>query len=323
MATIAQSTPIQMNNNKRSSTSQARLDAFKKRKEMGQKWVSADVPQLSPQLATPSPKTDHTFQDVDLLKDIPTDVTMYKYRNSYRPKVYRSDDPRKKNLSFGLSPMVVQWSKLSSEGNLGEIIKRKDGTEVEITPDKARWYVKLHTGCPPELEKLFPTLVQEQEADFERLHKLFKEHMEVAFHSQDDASWNALKEGMEEDEFVKSGAHFFKTARDEDDDEFEVIQMARRLTDFQGNPNTPVFWKLCQNGGFEVIEPRFIPSGSLIQCSGTLRSYKIDSDKKCGVTLDFGRDIIVHWMPPKKDKTKKEEVDAPKPHAYPVLDFDY
>ena len=107
------------------------------------------------------------------------------------------------------------------------------------------------------------------------------------------------------------------------EDELEVVQMARRLTDFRGNPNTPVFWKLCQNGGFEVIEPRFIPSGSMIQCSGMLRSYKIDSEQKYGVTLDFGRDIIVHWMPPRKDKSNTEEATAPKQHAYPVIDFDY
>ena len=73
-----------------------------------------------------------------------------------------------------------------------------------------------------------------------------------------------------------------------------------------------------QNGEFDVIEPKYIPKGSFIQCTGTLRAYKVDANMY-GVSMDLGRDIIVVSMP-KKDTPKKKVSNNP---SVPFINFDY
>lgn len=314
--TQTQSTP--MESNKRTADTALRSQFMKKQKNMAEKWKSVDVPNASPnglQPETPS-------YDLDLpknLADIQWDVSMIKRRNGeFTPKVHLKDDQRKKNMSFLFPKMQVKWQNLGKEGNLNKTMGKYTVTDV----NKARYTASLEPGCPEELSKLLPTLEEEQKEFMGVLKHVCDSHMEHAYH-HDDTSWNRTRDERELEEFVSSANYScFKTVKDENDDTYEIVSIARRLTDFQGNPNNPVFWKVNAEGKFEVIEPKYIPKGSLIQCTGTLRAYNINKEMY-GVSCDMGRDIIVVWMPPKDGKKTNTEEKKKSLPSVPFISFDY
>ena len=121
--------------------------------------------------------------------------------------------------------------------------------------------------------------------------------MELAFLQEDNPSWDVCRKGKEVDEFISSANSCIKKVKDKNGDLYDIITLQRRWRDFQGNPNNPVFWKTNAEGDFEVIEPKFIPKGSFLQCTGSLRAFKVAD--KYGVAMDMGRDIIVIYIPPR------------------------
>ena len=307
MSAAIETNTTQMETNKRTASSDLRQQFIKKQKNMAQKWTSVDVPQaidvagVKVRLQMPRP-----------LVELNTDIAMVKRRNGeFYPKLFFADGSVKKNVQFLLPNMVVKFQDLGKEGNLGKF-KNND-------PNKAKFQVSLEMGCPEELETLMPSLVGEQTKFFNELKRICNSHMETAFH-HDSHTWTKAKNDKELEDFV-SGANYscIKTVRDDNDDEYEIVSMARRLTTFQGAPNNPTFWKVDEKGEFEEIEPAYIPKGSLIQCTGTLRSYNVNPEMY-GVSMDLGENIIVVWMPPKKKSTPVEETSVP---SVPFISFDY
>lgn len=316
MSALAETQPKQMESNKRQAPPDLRTQFIKKQKNMAQKWTSVDMPNAPTPAKAAQPQL--TLELPDELDCNTLEISMIKRRNGeFIPKVHRKDDARKRNMPFLLPTMAVKWQNLGKEGNLNKKMGRYTVTDV----NKARYTASLEPGCPAELEKLMPTLVEEQQQFMKALKTVCEGHMQLVFHHDDDSSWDKTKDGKELEDFVSDANYScIKSVKDENDDDYEIISLARRLTDFQGNPNEPVFWKINPDGKFETIEPRYIPKGSLIQCTGTLRAYNVNSEMY-GVSMDMGRDIIVVWMPPKKTKEEKE-VKTTLP-SVPFISFDY
>lgn len=308
---LPQTSPNTMDN-KRKAPSQARLDKLKKLKENTEKWKSVD---LSTSNTAASPKQEYTLELPEPFIRMALATSMVKRRNGeYLPKVHLEDDTR--NLKFSLPPMVVKFADLGKEGNLGRTITMKTGAKITIDANKARYSTSLEPLVVPDfIKEDRNSYIDIQREFYEKLDKTCKEMMGLAYHSE-DPSWNPCREGKELEEFVNSANYScMKKATDKNGDEYETIHLARRLTDFQGNPNKPVFWKVNADGIFEVIEPKFIPRGSFIQCCGELRAYKVNRDMY-GVSMDLGRDVIVISTP------KKEEKPTYKPKV-PFINFDY
>lgn len=307
MSSSLQLTQNEFNSNgKRPAPSASRLEKLKQLKEKNGAKKSINLSNVTPS----KPSVELSCNIPQKLTAIETDVSMIKRRNGEQiPKVHRKGDPRKRNLLFGIPKFMVKWQQLGKDGNLGQFSN---------DPNKARFTVGLDMGCPEELKEIFPNMEEEQKQFFQKLQTICKEHMEMAFVQVEDPSWDICKGDKEMEEFVKAANYScIKEVKDENNDTFNVIQTQRRLTDFQGNPNPPVFWKSNTNGEYEVIEPRYIPKGAVIQCTGTLRAYKVNADMY-GVSMDLGRDIIVVWMPPKDKPQEKKKLPV-----VPFINFEY
>jgi hypothetical protein len=296
--------------NKRKAPSQARLDKLKKLKENAEKWTSVD---LTTSAKTASPKKNYELNMPVTLTDMDTQVSMKKRRNGESlPHVHLKTDGRMKNTPFLLPCLIKRYGQLTGEGNLGKFSN---------LPNKCRYTVSLEPNMVPEWanDEQKEAFVDQQREFYDKMLETCKEMMTAAFLQEADASWDVCKSGRELEDFVKD-ANFscLKIAKDKNDDKYEVINLTRRLTDFQGNPNAPVFWKMNQDGEFDVIEPKYIAKGSFIQCSGTLRAYKVDANMY-GVSMDLGRDIIVVSMP-KKETPKKKVSNNP---SVPFINFAY
>lgn len=300
--------------NKRPAPSQARLDKLKQLKSNKKNEISSVSLNSSDHEVVSKPSI--TRETAPMLTEIETEVSMWKRRNGEAiPKMHMKGDSRMKKVIFGLPTMVVKWQNLGKEGNLNKKIGKYTVTDI----NKARITVTMEKGCPDELATVFPSLVGEQESFYKALRQRCNEHMEMAFLQEEDKSWDVCKGKKEMDEFVKD-ANFscIKTVKDENDDDYEVISTARRVLDFQGNPNECVFWKSNADGEYEQIEPKYIRKGSLIKCMGSLRSYKMSADMY-GVSMDLERDIVVVWMPPIEKKVQRTTLEP----ATPFLSFDF
>lgn len=298
---------------KRPAPSQARLDKMKQLKSNKKNEISSVSLNSDHEVVS---KPSVTRETAPILSEIETEVSMWKRRNGESiPKMHMKGDSRMKKVIFGLPTMVVKWQNLGKEGNLNKKIGKYTVTDI----NKARITVTLEKGCPDELATVFPSLVGDQESFLEALRQLCKEHMEMAYLQEEDNSWDVCKGKKEMDEFVKD-ANFscIKMVRDENDDMYEVISTARKVLDFQGNPNECVFWKSNANGEYEQIEPKYIRKGSLIKCMGSLRSYKMSADMY-GVSMDLERDIVVVWMPPVEKKVQRTTLEP----ATPFLSFEF
>ena len=301
--------------NKRPAPSQARLEKLQQLKKRKKNEVTSVS--LQDDGHEVLPKQNLIRATAPSLVAIDTEVSMWKRRNGESiPKLHTKGDSRKKKVLFTLPTLVVKWQNLGKEGNLN----RKMGNHTVTDINKAKITVSLEKGCPEQLKTLFPNLLGEQEAFFNALNEKCREHMEVAFVQEDDRSWDAIKKGKEMDEFV-NGANFscIKKIQDEHDDSYEIINMARRVLDFQGNPNECAFWKSNDKGEYEQIEPKYIRKGSLLRCMGSLRSYKVSAEMY-GVSMDLERDIVVVWMPPEEQQKPQEKTVDP---VAPFLNFNY
>ena len=310
---------------KRPAPSAARLAKLKRLKE------NENGPYVSRTLAAaptsaPSASKDSTVQETGAtnefvrsiaipLHEMETEVSLWRKRNGqFIPKLHMKGDARKKKITFGLPPMVVKWQSLGKEGNFN----KKMGNNVITDINKARFTVSLTKGCPKALEAVFPTLVNQQNEFYNALVSKCREHMEIAYIQEDDSSWHT--DGKEMSEFVE-GANFscLKSHTEEDGEKVTLVNLTRRVVDFQGDSNQCVFWKSNENGEFIQIEPKYIRKGSLLQCIGSLRSYNVNEDMY-GVSMDLERDIVVVWMPPvEKEKSKQGPVQP----VIPFIKFDY
>ena len=239
MSALTQTHPKQMENNKREAPADLRSNFIKKQKNMAKKWTSVDVPNAT----SPTKPTEQLTNLPSVLTTMETEISMIKRRNGeYIPKIHLKDDSRKKNLEFLLPKMVVKYQNLGKDGNLGKFTK---------DPKKARLSVCLEVGCPEELRGLMPSLEDEQKEFFTLLTDKCKQHMEMVYH-HDDPSWSNSRGELELEDFVsKANFSCIKTVKDDNDDDYEVISLARRLTDFQGAPNNPVFWKVNEKNEFQ------------------------------------------------------------------------
>ena len=314
---LTQSVPTDLNRmNKRPAPSQARLEKLKQLKNNQKKAVSSVSLQNDDKELFPKP--DVIRATAPSLVSLDLDVSMFKTRRGDSlPKLHKKGDSRKRKTVFTLPMMRVKWQNLGKEGNLNKKIGNNTITDI----NKARINVSLDRGCPDELSSLFPNLEKEQDAFFAALREKCREHMEVAYLHEDDDTWKACKGGKDLEEFVDSAnMSCIKSILDENDDKYEIISMARRVLDFQGNPNQCVFWKSNDKGEYECIEPKYIRKGSLIQCMGSLRSYKVNPEMY-GVSMDLERDIVVVWMPPVEEK--KEEAKSDETPTVPFINFAY
>jgi len=302
--TTAESLQINMKaSKKREAPEDLRTAFLKKQKQLATSWVSIDIPASTAERLSLQKLTLPSSLD-----DMETTISIIKRRNGeYLPKIHLKNDSRKKNIEFLLPKMVVKYQDLGKEGNLGRFTQDLN---------KAKFTVSLETGCPAEIDSMLPGLVKQQESFFERLRSECNNHMKKVY---EEDEWLKTRGEKTLEEFV-GGANMscLKMAKDDNDDVYEVISLSRRLTDFQGGPNNPTFWKVDENNEFKVIEPKFIPRGSVIQCTGSLRAYNVSPDMY-GVSMDLGRDIIVVWIPP-KEKPVEQKKSVP---DVPYINFDF
>lgn len=207
-----------------------------------------------------------------------------------------------------LAPFLVRYSDLGEDGTLG----KKMGKWTVNDPKRAKYSVTLTKGVPDHCKKDAALYVAPQDKCFEWVRTTAQEMMRMAFN--DDEVWADAKKSLPQDEeaFV-AGANFafLKTDHDENDDEIEVLKLERRLLDFHGNTQRPVFWKKVAAGTYEPIDPAYIPRHALVIPSISFRTYcfRENGKVKYGVSGDLGGDIVVVWM--SKPKTK-EELEAEK-----------
>ena len=302
------------NNNKRPAPSQARLDKLKQLKKGINDEKSASISLQSDTTETPV-KQNLIRETAPDFTDMDTEVSMWKRRNGETiPKLHLQGDGRMKKFLFSLPAMRVKWQQLGKEGNMN----RRIGKSVITDINKARITASLENGCPDDLASVFPDLVDQQENFQAHLLLKCKEHMESAFLQDEDPSWDRFKAGKEMEDFVeKANFSCIKPQTDENGDEYTVVNVTRRVVDFQGNPNECKFWKSNEKSEYEQIEPKYIRKGSLIRCMGSLRAYK--TPNMYGVSLDLERDIVVVWMPPLEDRSQQKTEEP----AIPFLNFTY
>mgnify|MGYP001081791806 CR=1 FL=1 len=277
-----------------------------------------DAPTLSrvdklKQLKTESKKYDSTpmnvpkpamFMPANILS---IDFGVYPYRNM--PKLYDTNAKKKKSLRFALPPLTVKFSHLSEDGNLGK-------SEYTMNPKSARYTVTLERGVPGVLRAAMPALEEEQKKAFDLMDHASQEMLKFGYHSD---PWTDLVGDAEEDEFL-AAANYFHTHTYEDE-EYKAFKLTKRLTDFQGNSQPPKFWKVNETGDYEIVEPKFIPNGSVVQCAASLRCYMIPNEKKYGVSMDLEQDIILVYVPPDEVEEEEEEETPTVIPSLPFIDF--
>lgn len=263
------------------------------RMKMLKTMKQSDYSQISKSIGLVEEKNDRPLfpEPIPLSSDI-TFTT-----NRGKPKMVLPSNKRKTPF-LTLRPFSVRYAQLGENGNLNAGTGRYAVTD----PEKARFVLALEKGIPDEcLYEMRDGLTHQQE-DLNRLCELGLSGMEYAYNKN---LWPELTE-CDIDEFL-SGANISymrtRTKSEEDDTEVDVIELKRKLTDFNGGDNRPQFWRY-NNGVIEPFNIQNLPSGSLVVPTVSIRywGFMENDQAKYGASADLGKDILVVWMPKKETK---------------------
>jgi hypothetical protein len=224
------------------------------------------------------------------------------YSKGPQPKLIMANEiekSRPKTVFLSLKPFMVRYSQLGENGNLNS----GSGQYAVTDPKKARFVLVLQKGIPDECSYELKNGENDQQADIDKLRQLGTEGLQHAFN--DDEIWPQLCKDVEEDDFMANTnlAYLKKRQKsDEDETEIDIIELKRKLTDYNGGDNRPQFWRYNDEGILEVFDLKHLPSGSLVIPSVNIRYWGfVDEDgvKKVGASGDLGSDILVVWKPSK------------------------
>lgn len=265
--------------------------------KMLKKMKQGDYSQITTSIDMTGGKSDESDDKPLFPEQIPLNADTTIITSRGKPKVVLTKDKRKTPF-FSLRPFSVRYAQLGENGNLNA----GTGRYMVEDPEKARFVLALEKGIPEVCSYELRNGLRDQQADIDRLYELGMEGMEYAYNAN---VWPELTD-CDIEEFV-SGANisYMRTRRTSEDDEteVEVIELKRKLTDFNGNDNRPQFWRY-KNGVIEPFDIQNLPSGSLVVPTVSIRywGFMENGNPKYGASADLGKDIMVVWMPKKESK---------------------
>lgn len=258
------------------------------------------------------PYMPHAFDDVEVV------VSVKKNRaGELLPEVKIGGQEDSKFVAQFNTPMLtVQFNDLKQGGDTGKF--GKDETNYHYN-------VKCVKGLPDIVSSVCENEEKRQEAFWTWLETTTNSILTKAFETKGcmenhkKKAQKAAKKNKTEalDEFVKNATvSMLKEYTDQNGDDHPMFVCKRRGQYKNENgeytDNRPVFWR-STNKGFEKVDLKYIPQGSVLQYQIGFRVYS--TPNMYGVSCDLGKNIVVVY----KEKTNtKQASTAP---VVPCIDW--